>query len=144
MGWVAAICEDGRATTLIIYDKTETEVDVGDGDTGSGDLRMTGISYNATSKKIVVNVEADTINKNAPYDTDYDTVIYHIADDEDILVVSGELNGVYQLTGDVNIIRGTVEIPYESTTAVGVYNVTITLSYRGAEVLSGKETLRIR
>lgn len=140
VGWVAAICEDGRATTLIIYDKTETEVDVGDGDTGSGDLRMTGISYNATSKKIVVNVEADTINKNAPYDTDYDTVIYHIADDEDILVVSGELNGVYQLTGDVNIIRGTVEIPYESTTAVGVYNVTITLSYRGAEVLSGKET----
>ena len=139
-GYIAAICEDGRAVSLIIYDKTDTRVDVGDGST-SGELRMTGISYNSTTKAIEVGVEVDSATN-----VTFDGFTYRVTDDAEILIVRGTDNVGGTLTSDGTTASGTLSIPYDSTIngAVGTYIISFTLTNRGKEVASGKETLRIR
>ena len=76
----------------------------------------------------------------------FDGFTYRVTDDAEILIVRGTDNVGGTLTSDGTTASGTLSIPYDSTIngAVGTYIISFTLTNRGKEVASGKETLRIR
>ena len=137
---ISAILVDGRATVVVIHDWVETDAQADDNhNTGSGDLRMTGIYYNANDTEIRVNVAVDHASPLA-----VTSFTYRITDTDGVLVTADTNNNTYTLTGDTSIVRGTLPIPYVSSNgAAGDYIVEITIYYTGGSY-SGKETLRIR